>query len=109
MAFEAEFLDCCGKPLLDVVKQLSTDDHDRRKLCRCQSCGAWWFSRFYEYIHFDLDLPDDQITWYARLTDDDAKALLCSEDFRGMSFLADRPCIRKDERGVAKIHGMPWP
>lgn len=109
LAFEVGFLYCCGKPLLEVVKRLSTDDHDSRSLCRCENCGAWWFHRFYEYIHFYSDLPDDQITWYARLTDDDAKDVLRSDDFRGMSFLADRPCFRKDERGIATIHGMPWP
>lgn len=109
MAFEEEFLDCCGKPLLEVVKRLSTDDHDSRSLCRCASCGAWWLYRFYEHIHFDADLPDDQITWFARLTEEEAQAALGPGGCRGIPSLADRPCFRKDERGVVKTTGMPWP
>jgi len=107
LAFEVEYLDCCTRPLLDVAKRLTTDDHDRQSLCRCESCGAWWLYRFYEYIHFDVDLPDDQITWFVRLTEDEAQAVLRSDGYPRLPPLAERPCFRMDERGIAITDGFP--
>ncbi len=109
MALDAEFLDCCGEPTLEVAKRLSTDDHDSRSLLRCTSCGTWWLHRFYEYIRFDVDLPDDQIIWYVRLTEEKGQAIQAAQSPVSLSFLACRPCFRQDERGVMKKTGMPWP
>lgn len=107
MAIDATWLDCCGNPFLGTEKVLNRDDHDRQTLCRCQTCGAWWFERFYEYIYFDEARPDDQIRWFARLAEAEAAGLI-SESQPNISFLAGRPCFRLDERGAMRTT-YPWP
>lgn len=107
MAIDATWLDCCADPLLETEKVLNRDDHDRQTLCRCQTCGAWWFDRFYEYIHFDEARPDDQIRWFARLAEAEAAGLM-SANGPGISFLAGRPCVRLDERGAMRTTYPPF-
>ena len=101
MSFAVRFLDCCDDPMLEVSRRITVDDHDRQHLCRCERCGSYWFDRFSERIHFDADLPDDQTTWYVRLSEAEALYILGSPSRPALPFLAGRRCFREDERGVS--------
>jgi len=103
MAWKVDYLDCCSNPLLESVKAITKDDHDHRTLCRCQTCGAFWFTRFYEYIYFDVDLPDSQIHWHVRLTEEEAAAI---QESGKRVRIAGRLCFQEDEGVVVKT-GYP--
>ena len=107
MSFEVEFLDCCESPLLVVSKPITTDDHDRQSLCQCERCGSFWFHRFYEHIHFDADLPDDQTKWFVSLSEAEVLYILGSPGRPALPFLAGRRCFREDDNGVSPDASYP--
>jgi len=101
VSFAVPFLDCCDDPTLEVSKRITRDDHDRQTLCRCERCGSYWVDRFFEHIYFDADMPDDQSTWYVRLSEGEALYILGALGRPALPFLAGRRCFREDERGVS--------
>lgn len=86
-------LDCCDEPILEVRKVLFGDDHDRRSILVCLSCGTFWFNRFYEHIYFDSDTPDSQIEWHVRLSQEEATDAISSGH---LPRLGGRECFKKD-------------
>lgn len=105
MSREVPYLDCCKKPVLEVRKCISLDDHNKKSLCLCSNCGSYWFYRFYEHIYFDADLPDSQIIWHVRLTKQETKDTLSGKT---RLKLGGRDCFRETEGIITKTDYPPF-
>ncbi len=99
------FLDCCENPILVEIKSIYESTHDRETLCKCKTCGSYWFYRFHEFVTFDR--PDEVTCWYSRLTPDDVDLILNSKKRPDLSFLSDRPTFMEDDEGVKRVTGQP--
>ncbi len=104
MAYKADFLDCCGDPVLEKEAVLIKDSHDTRTILRCVNCGSYWFSRFCEHMNSETDIPDSQIQWYVALTDGEAVAAL---QIGKHPRLAGRACFHIDEGMVTETTYPP--
>ena len=100
-----DHVDCCQQPKLDTVKSLYQGRHDCEALRQCQNCGAFWFYRYHEYVTFESD--DDWTVWYSRLTNDDARQIVSSDDRTDLSFLERRAGFMIDASGVQRVDGQP--
>lgn len=99
------YLDCCSDPNLRDVKILLDTNRESESLCQCETCGAYWFHRFLEIIHFDRE--DEQTTWYSRVRPEEAQSILDSEGRPDLKFLLNRPSFVKDYRGLRRISAQP--
>lgn len=102
----APFLDCCAGRQVASIRLLYQGNHDCEALCQCQTCGAYWFYRFHEYVNF-AGGDDDQTVWYSRLTPEQGKLILESPERPEMPFLSHVPSFVKDRDGVRPVTGQP--
>lgn len=103
---DAPFLDCCANPQVASIKTLYQESHDSEALCRCQSCGGFWFWRFHEYVAF-MDEDDDWTVWYSRLTPEQGNLILEAEIRPDLSFLEKAPSLRT-EMVCGRGRDSPW-
>jgi hypothetical protein len=102
-----DYLDCCDRPALEVVRTLYEASHDLEALMRCARCQAPWFYRFHEYVTFAG--PDDLTSWFTRLNDEEAERLQATEDPAAVDlhFLEGRRSWMHDDRGPRQVRGQP--
>lgn len=103
---QADFLDCCSSPSVVTIKTVYDSYHDLEALCQCQSCEAFWFFRFHEYVNFDGG-DDDLTVWYSLLTPEQGQLILQAAERPDLDFLARRPSFVKDDQGVRRVEGQP--
>lgn len=105
MAKNVPFLDCCGKPALDVVKIWHCTDCGTISLRVCRNCNSHWYYHLKEY-HISSD-EYDRRAWYVRLTPGEVEALAKLSAPPPPSHFADRDGIARGEEGIQKIRGVP--
>jgi hypothetical protein len=99
------FLDCCGQPMLEVVKMYRATHGETISIRRCVGCGAYWFYHMKEYSLSSGDY--DRRAWYVRLSSEEAEALVELPEPPPSSRFADRDGIMRSEDGISKIQGIP--
>ncbi len=99
------FLDCCGKPALDVVKCWVSTECVTVSLRLCRNCNAHWFYHLKEYRISSEEY--DRRAWYVLLTPEEAESLAQSSEPPPPSLFADREGIARGEEGIQKIRGVP--
>ena len=102
---KVSYLDCCPASDLEAVKVILDTNRETEALCRCKNCRQYWFYRFLEIMKFDG--PDDQTTWYSRVTFEEAESILGAEGRSDLAFLTNKPSFVKDDRGVRRVTGQP--
>jgi hypothetical protein len=102
-----DYLDCCDRPALEVVRALYEASHDLEAVMRCARCKAPWFYRFHEQVTFAG--PDDLTSWFTRLNDEEAERLQATEDPAAvdLDFLQTRRSWMQDDRGPRQVPGQP--
>jgi hypothetical protein len=50
---------------------------------------------------------DDLTVWYSPLTEEEALAILKSQERPDLSFLSSRPSFMEDAQGVTRVKGQP--
>jgi hypothetical protein len=99
---KVSYLDCCSGPDLESVKTILDTNRERESLCRCKTCGVYWFHRFLEIF-----MSDDQTVWYSRVTEEEAQHILKTEGRPDLKFLLNRSSFREDAGGVRRVSGQP--
>ncbi|MBU1692427.1 MAG: hypothetical protein KJ726_09590 [Verrucomicrobia bacterium] len=105
MSKSVPFLDCCGQPVLEVVKAFATTDGETISIRRCAKCGCHWYYHMKEYYLSGDDY--DRRAWYVRLSPEEADTLVKSSESPAESLFADRDGIERDENGIRKSQGIP--
>ena len=87
------------------MRVLLDSTHESEVLRQCQTCGAWWFYRFHEYVSYD---KDDEITqWYTVVTEEEAATVMRAKERPDLSFLAKGSGFMIDAQGVQRVDGQP--
>ncbi len=73
-----DFLDCCANPSTDSVRVLSEGNHDLAAVLRCHDCAAYWYYLYDERVDFNSG-DDVQLSWWMRLDDAEATAVLVGD------------------------------
>ena len=102
---KVSYLDCCSATDLEAVKVILDTNRETEALCRCKHCRQYWFHRFLEIMKFDG--PDDQTTWYSRVTAEEAEIIMGAAGRPDLAFLTSKPTIVKDDRGLRRVWGQP--
>lgn len=95
-----ERLDCCQTPSLVEVRSVLRFGREVQRVDRCQSCQAWWFVRQVERTA--CGEGEETVTWWVRLTADEAKGRIDLEKLSG------RPALRDDLAGLERIESVIW-
>lgn len=102
---KVSYLDCCSDPDLEAIKIILDTNRESEGLVRCKTCGAYWYHRFLEIMHFDR--PDDQTTWYSPVTPEEAQRILDTEGRPDLSFLLTRPSFEEGNQMIRRVSGQP--
>lgn len=102
---KVSYLDCCSDPDLESVKVILDTNRESEGLVRCKTCGAYWYHRFLEIMHFDRE--DDQTVWYSPVTEEEAQRIMEAQGRPDLSFLLRRPSFEEDDRGIRRVSGAP--
>jgi len=102
---KVDLLDCCQTPDIEIVKVVLNTNRETESLCQCVGCGQYWFHRFLEIMKFEG--PDDQTTWYSRITVNEAEAIIANEERPDLTFLLTKPSIMKNNNVIQSVSGQP--